>query len=252
MKRWATGLLAGLIIVVAGGAGYLGVQSRDEPESETLAVPQTVLVTRGNVQQTVTAPGELVRTGQTVIGFDIAGKLDMLDLRPGDHVRSGQILARLDMASLERALEEARLKLSRADAEHARQLADAELVLQSAQLRLEQAQMDHARQIAETEQVLRTARARLVQAQLQYPNLTPAEILLNQATADEAYTHDEYRKALDRPWEPQTVRDGALRAWNAARDALAIAQAGIGLRSTTRRPRIRARPAFRWPLAWLF
>lgn len=225
MKRWLWGAIVVLVLAAIGGAGYLGMQSAQVPEATLPVVPQTVAVTRGDVQQTVTAPGELVQTRQATLSFDVSGKLAELDLRPGDRVTAGQILARLDTAPLERALEEAQLKLSLAQAEYARQLADAELSVQTAQLKLEQAQIDHTRQITEAEQSLQTAQARLAQARLQYPDLTAAEIKLNQARADEAYARDEYQKALDRPWEPQAVRDGALRAWHAAQDALTIVEA---------------------------
>jgi multidrug resistance efflux pump len=62
------------------------------------------------VQQTVTAPGKLAE----------------LDLPPGDRVQAGQTRARLGTAPLERALEEAQLKLSLAEAAYARQLSNAE------------------------------------------------------------------------------------------------------------------------------
>jgi multidrug efflux pump subunit AcrA (membrane-fusion protein) len=225
MKYWKIGLLAVIIIALVGGAGYLGAQSIDEPESDAIAIPQTVEVTRGNVQQTVTAPGELVQTRQTVLGFDVTGKLKAIDLRPGNSVKAGQTLARLDATPFERALEEAQLRLSLTEAEYARQLADAEMAVQVAQLRLEQAQIDCTSQISQAEQALQTTRIRLVQAELQYPDLTNIEIPLDQARADEAYARDEYKKALDRPWEPQSMRDSALRAWNAAQDTLAIAEA---------------------------
>lgn len=225
MRRWLWIVLIVFILAAVGGAGYLGAQSVTGPEETPSVVPQTVEVVRGDVQQTVTAPGELVQIGQRVLSFDVSGKLVELELRPGDRVRAGQILAQLDATPLERALEEAQLKLSLAETEYVRQLSDAQLAVQTAQLKLEQAQIEHTRQITEAEQALQTAQVRLAQARLQYPDLTAAEIKLNQAQADEAYAHDEYKKALDRPWEPQEMRDGLLRAWHAAQDILAIAEA---------------------------
>ena len=89
MKRWLVLVLAGLVLAAVGGAGYLGAQSVAEPQATVFAIPQTVEVTRGNVQQTVTAPGELVQTGQSVLSFDVPGKLDAIDLRPGDRASPG-------------------------------------------------------------------------------------------------------------------------------------------------------------------
>ena len=225
MKRWSITLLIVLVFTAVGGAVYLGAQGVDEPETAPLSVPQTVEVTRGTVQETVTAPGELAETKRTSLGFDLGGKIAELGLQPGDWVTIGQTLARLDTTPLVQALEEAQLQLSTAQAEHTRQLADMELVIRIAELKLQQGEEDHTRSLADAQAAVHSAKIRLERARLQYPNIVPTRVRLSQSVASEAYAADEYKKALDRPWEPQSVRDGLLRAWKAAQDALAISQA---------------------------
>jgi multidrug efflux pump subunit AcrA (membrane-fusion protein) len=252
MKRvtWLLGIT--LVAVLVAGAGYLGARSTVEGETlhlgselESLmraiglrgrqaqadaapAAHPTVPVSRGDVQQTVIAPGQLVGTQESVLGIDVAGRLAEINVRPGDVVHTGEVLARLDPAPLQAALEEAQLRLAAAESEQRRRLADAELALRAARLRLEQAQTEHPRQLAEAELALQAAVSGLEQAQLQYPSLTAAEIRLQNAIAAERTAEAEYHEALERQqanWEPAEVAEGYLRALESARDARAIAAA---------------------------
>jgi len=184
MKRWLFALLIVCAVLLVGGAGYLGTRTVDESHAALPTVPQTVSVTRGNVQQTVIAPGELIETRRVALSLGVGGKLSEFDLHPGDWVTAGQVLARLDPAPFEDALRKTELGLVQAQAEHARQLSDAKLALEAAQLELQEAQAAHARQLAEAEAAVQRARARLIQAQLQYPDLIAVAIHLNQAIAD--------------------------------------------------------------------
>lgn len=102
--------------------------------------PVTVPVTEGDVQQTVTAPGQLVGTQEKLLGLKVEGQLAEITVRPGSLVQAGETLARLDPEPLQLKLVEAQLKLSQAEAEQAHQLAEAELNLQIAEGRLKQAE----------------------------------------------------------------------------------------------------------------
>ncbi len=101
MKRggWFLALLAGLILI--GGAGYAGFRSTTPPTNAPVQTPTTVKVERGDVQQTVTAPGKLVGLREIDLSFGTGGALTRLDVRPGDTVTKGQILAALDTADLQ-------------------------------------------------------------------------------------------------------------------------------------------------------
>jgi HlyD family secretion protein len=74
------------------------------PEIEA---PPTVPVTRGDVRQTVTAPGRLIDARIVTLSFDAAGKLAEINVRPGDAVKAGDTIARLETAALELQLAQA-------------------------------------------------------------------------------------------------------------------------------------------------
>ena len=131
----AGGLVVAVLFAAAGFAGY-----RFSKGDETVAPrnPSTVAVTRGDVNQTVVAPGRAVGTGEVVLGMTIGGRLAAVDVRPGSVVKAGDVVARLDTAPLEAALEAARLQRDRGDkddAQLARMVDDAKAALNAAELR---------------------------------------------------------------------------------------------------------------------
>lgn len=82
----------GLLIISA--AGYFGFSTSKTPEPTP--TPQTVSVTRCDVEQTVTAPGNLVNVNQAEVNMPTEGRLSSVNVRVGDKVQAGQILAELD------------------------------------------------------------------------------------------------------------------------------------------------------------
>ena len=94
MKRWlaVTGML--LTLGLIAGAGYWGYQSGQTELPATPTAPVTIAVTQGDVQRTVTAPGQLVGTRQEMLGMAVAGRLVELAVRPGTAVAAGDIIAR--------------------------------------------------------------------------------------------------------------------------------------------------------------
>lgn len=107
MKRWAIPIVITLILV--GGAAYLGFQSVQPEASTATEAPPTVPVERGDVQKTVTAPGRLIGTGETVLSMGADGELAELDVQPGDTVHKGDVLAALDPSELESKVAQAEL-----------------------------------------------------------------------------------------------------------------------------------------------
>jgi HlyD family secretion protein len=75
-------------------------------------------VTRGSVEQTVTAPGQLINTRELVLSLDVGGRLAELNVRPGDTVTQGATLAAVDMADLREAEREAQADVLIAQAEY--------------------------------------------------------------------------------------------------------------------------------------
>ena len=96
LKRFWWILLLVLIAVGAvGGAGYLGYQASQARQAAAIQPPPTVAVTRGDVLQSVTAPGTLVDTGAVTLEAQVSGRVDQVNVKPGDAVKAGQVLVRL-------------------------------------------------------------------------------------------------------------------------------------------------------------
>ena len=96
MKRWMIILFAIVALVVVGGAGYWGYRSQQTAVPTQPTAPVTIAATQGDVQKTVTAPGQLVGTQQQMLGMDVDGRLIELNVRPGTAVSAGDVIAQID------------------------------------------------------------------------------------------------------------------------------------------------------------
>lgn len=94
MNKTAVILFVLVGVLVMGAAGYYGFATTKEPEPTP--TPQTVAVTSCDVEQTVTAPGNLVNVNVTDVKMPVTGKLSAVTVRVGDQVKAGQVLAELD------------------------------------------------------------------------------------------------------------------------------------------------------------
>jgi multidrug efflux pump subunit AcrA (membrane-fusion protein) len=224
-------ILGGAYLAVSGRAASLrGVFAGGgaTTAATALAAPSTVSVSRGDVQQTVVAPGQLVAVDETVLTIGLAGRVAEIGVRPGNVVFQGDILARLDSSPFEIALEQALGQLARAEADHAERLVEAELAVEAAHLRLANAEAEHPRRVADAELALRAAEARLAQSELRVPSLVAAEVRLRNSRESEAVAATEYEEALERQraqWEPEEIAEGYRRALEEARDRLLVAEA---------------------------
>src|ERR1041385_4427407 len=81
-------------ILIISAAGYFGFASSKQPEPTP--TPKTVSVTQCDVEQTVTAPGNLVNVNQVDVQMPTTGRISTVKAREGDLVRAGQVLAELD------------------------------------------------------------------------------------------------------------------------------------------------------------
>ncbi len=119
MKRWL--VLFGVVasIAVIGGAGYLG--SRQSPASAKPAVvaPPTVPVDRGDVAQTITAPGQLVSAHEMMISAAVSAPVSKIFVHPGQHVKAGEIMARLNDSTFQAAVRTAQAALTSAQSAYA-------------------------------------------------------------------------------------------------------------------------------------
>jgi RND family efflux transporter MFP subunit len=94
VNKRAIFLFAIVCILVISTAGYFGFATTTTPTPTP--TPQTVSVTTCDVEQTVTAPGNLVNVNQADVHMPATGRLSAVKIRVGDRVRAGQILAELD------------------------------------------------------------------------------------------------------------------------------------------------------------
>lgn len=114
MSRWIAGLVVVLALGLIGGAGYWGFQRARPATSSTVVAPPTVPVTRGDVQQTITAPGQMVSTHEMTVSATVAASILKLPVHPGQRVRSGDLLAQLDDTNLQSAVRTAQAGLASA------------------------------------------------------------------------------------------------------------------------------------------
>lgn len=162
--------------------------------------PVTVSVSKGDVAQTVTAPGQLVGIQERMLGVDIDGRLLELTVRPGTIIQAGDIIARLDPTPYETALEVTRIQLAQAEAAYQQQVAESELAIAAGEAQVES-------------------------TQAQIPSLAAAEINLQAARDLEARTAYEYQKAQDRSWEPPEVVEAYRLEWVNTVRAVELAEA---------------------------
>jgi HlyD family secretion protein len=177
----------------------------------------------------VIAEGQVEPTRRADLCFPITGQVDQVLVAPGDRIAQGAPLVRLDSKELALLLQSAQQDLAaqqaardmllrgtrpeaiaRADKENADQIAQAEVALHVRELEFEKAQT------TDPDAEVEGARARVTQLELQLarlraqdpaPTLAAAQIGLERAQIALEETQDEYNKALDRPWEDQSVRD---------------------------------------------
>ena len=116
MKRLlvVVAVLVGLVVIV--GAGYFGYLASQPARAAAIDVPPTIQVERGDVQLTVTAPGQLVNTRDDMLGFEVAGRVSKINVQPGSVVHAGDLLAVLDDTTFRYAVETARANLASAEA----------------------------------------------------------------------------------------------------------------------------------------
>ena len=101
MNKTTLIIFALVILAVMGGAGYYGFATTKDPEPTP--APQTVSVTTCDVEQTVTAPGNLVNVNVADVKIPATGKLSLVNVRVGDAVKAGQTLAELDAVTTTQA-----------------------------------------------------------------------------------------------------------------------------------------------------
>ena len=153
--------LAVLFAGGAGGAWYVWQHNGEKPPEIT-----TVVVTRGPLQQSVTATGGLQPVMSVEISSQVSGLVKEVLVDFNDPVKKGQVLARIDEATYQSKLAQAKAQLVNTEANHALTKANTD-----------RTRSLYARQLV-TDQELQQADAQLKQAD--------AQLLIQRATVDNA------------------------------------------------------------------
>jgi multidrug resistance efflux pump len=224
--------------------------ARDADKGNTLAPTRTPDYANPASQPapgSINANGILLPAHRVALSLRVGGHIKSLPVEVGVDVQAGDLLAELDSTALEFELQRAQESLAirqaaldgllngpatalveRASVEHARQVAQAEIALQVAQWQLEAARLqDQTLTVALARSELDQLDLQLAQARAQPPvaEVVAARVSLARAqdTLDTAQV--EYDKALERPWEPQEVRDAYAKAVWLAQQEVELAQA---------------------------
>ncbi len=225
------------ILLIVFAMMLAGCQSNPE------ATP-TPLVPRSKTA-IISVTGELVPATWASLSPKAGGIIVEVLVEPGDLVERGSELVKLDTVDLKLALALAQqqvaaqqavldalkngasdLTIARADRETAFQLEQAQLNLAIKETQLEQARLnDPGSNVALARAQIAQIEAQIVQWQAQSPTaqVEAAQIELERAQIALEDTQIEYKKALDRPWEDQSIRD----AW-----AKQLKQAQLNRRAT--------------------
>src|SRR5436305_4870331 len=111
--RWVKRLV-GLVLILgtAGFGGWYYLQEADNGAPEY----QTVTVSRGPLIQVVTANGQLNPVVKVQVGSQISGTIDKLFADFNSKVKEGQVIAQIDAATYDAAVQNAEANLTKAEA----------------------------------------------------------------------------------------------------------------------------------------
>jgi multidrug efflux pump subunit AcrA (membrane-fusion protein) len=104
--------LLGAALVGAGVGSYFAVAGTSAPA----AAVRTASSVRGVVLSTTSATGQLQSAEALSVGFQNAGTITSVAVKPGQHVKRGQILGRVDSTSAQQAMQQAEAALATAQA----------------------------------------------------------------------------------------------------------------------------------------
>lgn len=183
-KKWVVYSLILLLLIAAVGAWWFFGKNKVEQRLPTAKV------TRGDLQERVTATGTLNPKNYVDVGAQISGQLVNLHVEVGSEVEAGQLLAEIDARVLEANVAASRAQLRA----QAAQLRDRKAQLKLAGQHFERQKMLRKDE-AVTEETVQQAEASFISSQAQVEQLE-AQIEQNQSSlaADEANL--EYARIL--------------------------------------------------------
>lgn len=202
--RKCVGALLAVLIVAAGCAPASSSKDATPTPYPTPVVPikQTFTVQRGEVVETVEFTGRIAPVVEEELFFRTSGYVEAIHVQKGDPVKAGSILAELEATDLKNQLAQAEASLKAAQSKNDQQIAEAKANLRAAELRLAQLRVSDPS-----------------------PQVVIAEVALERARTAHAEALDEYNKSLNRPWEPEKLREAYARRLHEAELNLRVAEA---------------------------
>lgn len=130
-----------LLVLAVVGTGYYAWSRQGAPPATTMI---TQAVTRGDIEESVTAVGTLDAVKSVDAGAQVSGQLKSLHVGIGDKVEQNQLIAEIDPASIENRIEIDEAELANLEAQ---------LVSKKAQLVLKQSNIERQRNLVATNSV---------------------------------------------------------------------------------------------------
>lgn len=210
MRSWKTWLVIIIVIVLAAGGLYLSRQRTSTPTTQisSTSFTETIAVRRGAITARISPTGEVYAPRSASLSFDVSlGTITELNVKAGQKVKKGDILAKIDTAALQRAVEQAEADLLSAqeELEIARE-PYSELDIQKAKLAVAQAELSLAQakrakedllnpDLSKAEQAVRDAKYELEVAELNL-ELTKLSTTVTTAVRDLEYTVAWYERLV--------------------------------------------------------
>ncbi len=231
------GIPLGILIAIAlvGLSGWLGYQSVTWSVTTAQPTPsvqvRTVTVTRGDVRQVLTVPGEVMPALQRPLSFSAGGRLVAVTVRAGDVITQGQTLARLDPEPLKLALAQAQADLESKQATlkqlkggaTASDLTAANAAIKDAQIGLANAQYNLT-VVQKSDTVSKTVRDREYEANFYEANYGDYLNKYNAGKIDKDRLDREWNNLMTAKERLETARTQATLALSEANQKVAQAQ----------------------------
>ena len=203
------GIVILVLVLVVAGAMALRAVNRPAAAEDSAALVATV--TRGGIEETVSATGNVGVERQVALPFGSSGEIAEVLVEEGQTVEAGDVLARLDTSSLDWQIARSRASVDTAQArlEQAKkpagdkELASAQAALDSATANYEQVQAGAgAEELASAQAALDSARANYdrVKAGPTKAELAAVQAQLDSAKAAVQQAQAAYDRVKDRPF----------------------------------------------------
>jgi macrolide-specific efflux system membrane fusion protein len=200
-----------------------------EPKS-TSTPAELLTVQRVPATQGLEVRGRVAPVREGYLFFPMQGWLKEVHITLGQRVQEGDLIAELDAWELQNQVVEARHAVEMRTLEISRTLAGpshasitfAQAEVAKAQVELDRVKIEARQSISETAQGLA-----LAQVGGASPKLVSAEVHLDRAKIMLAKAQDAYKKALDRPWEAQIIRDELAEELHYAELEVRLAEAEV-------------------------